>query len=227
MRQSSLTSTFGIWVHGGSIQEPGGYTPDDVADVVSHQQRAPLIQRHADRPTEGVAIATYEPGQYNHGQPGGLSVLEGNKDDFVAATRPAIPRAVLADEHAGRERGREGRTGRPSQAQRGSMRTQCVVRSDGRGYQVRAPRRHPFVDMLAIVTVGPTIEGAVAHRSQIVGHQIAPEFIALVHHGPEHAARRLPGKPIRVSQPGGEYAVRARLRIHLPNGGSLRLDHHA
>src|ERR1017187_8298167 len=157
MRQSSLTSTFGIWVHGGSIQKPGGYTPDDVAEVVSHQQRAPLIQRHADRPTEGVAIATYEPGQYNHGQPGGLSVLEGNKDDFVAATRPAIPRTVLADEHAGRERGREGRAGRPSQAQRGSMRPKWLARNNARAYQARAPRRPPFVNMLTIETVGPTI----------------------------------------------------------------------
>ena len=70
------------------------------------------------------------------------------------------------------------------QAERGSMRAQCIVRDDGTLDQIRALGLHALIDVLAEVAVGPPVESAVLHRGHVVRHQVAADLVALVDGGP-------------------------------------------
>ena len=66
------------------------------------------------------------------------------------------------------------------------------MRSRGcsRGGSPRRPSPDPaaaraWIDVLAPIAVGPAVEAALAHRGQVVGHEIRADLVALVHHRPE------------------------------------------
>lgn len=48
--------------------------------------------------------------------------------------------------------------------------------------------------MLTIIAEGPTIKPALLYRSEVVGHKIAAEFVALVDNRPKHAGFGLPAE---------------------------------
>src|SRR5918992_3850580 len=81
-----------------------GYAPDRVSHVVRDEQGAALVDRHADRPSVRLAFRTEESAQHLDGLAGGRAVAERYEHDVVAAARPAVPRAVLADVGAPAER---------------------------------------------------------------------------------------------------------------------------
>jgi hypothetical protein len=62
--------------------------------------------------------------------------------------------------------------------------TEGVIGDDRLGHEVWPLGHYPIIHMLAIIAERPAVEGAVLHRCQIVRHEIAAEFVALIHHGP-------------------------------------------
>ena len=127
--------------------------------------------------------------------PGGAPVLKWHEDNLVAAQCAAVPGAVLADHHAIREAG-QGAGRKPAQAERSSMPAEREIWCQGRCDQRRV-LRHPVVDGLAPVAIGPAVETAVAHRSQIVGRRFVAETVALVDDGPQvrRSSAPTPGRP--------------------------------
>ena len=81
--------------------------------------------------------------------------------------------------------------------------------------------------MLAVVAVGPAVEGAGRDRGHVIGHQIVADLVALVDRGPEHAALGIPGQTHRVAQAAGVDAGRARHPVDLEDGGAVDLLGHA
>src|SRR4029079_10299010 len=80
------------------------HAPDDVADIVSHQQRAVGAERDADWTSVGdLLVGREKPGENVPRRTRWAAVLERHEDDGVAAQRAAIPGAVLADHHAVRK----------------------------------------------------------------------------------------------------------------------------
>ena len=79
------------------------------------------------------------------------------------------------------------------------------------------------------VTVGSN--SAVAHAGQVVGDEVAAEFIAFVDHGPQRRVCRTgcwhPGQPVRVAQPAGKYAVLAAGHVHFPDRSTFCFSRHA
>ena len=71
--------------------------------------------------------------------------------------------------------------------------------------------------MLAVVAVGPSVECAVFHRSQVVGDQVGAEFIALVDDGPQRAAFRFEGQPVRVAEAAREDAPAPTSAVDFPD----------
>ena len=59
-----------------------------------------------------------------------------------------------------------------------------VIGDNRLGHEVRPLRYYAIIQMLAVIAERPAVEGAILHRCQIVRHEIAAEFIALIHHGP-------------------------------------------
>ncbi|MNC41761.1 hypothetical protein D3C75_905390 [compost metagenome] len=79
---------------------------------------------------------------------------------------------------------------------------------------------HALVHVAAVVAVGPTIETAVLHGSDVVRYQIATDLVTLVDCRPQRAAVWLPGQAVRVAQAGGEQAVLAAGGVHFPDRGA-------
>src|SRR5450432_354361 len=202
------------------------HAPYDVAHVVRDQQRAVLADHNADRPPEGLALVAEETGQHVDGLARGLAADERHEDDLVAAARLTVPRAVLSHEHPVRKLGGEPAAVGEGQAERSGVRAQRVVGRNRLGHQVRSGGLHPLVDVLPVIAVRPAVEAAVAHRGQIVRHEIAAELVAFVGHGPERAAAGLPAEAVRVPQARGEDAVAAGLGVHLPDRRATLLDLH-
>ncbi|MNP52405.1 hypothetical protein D3C76_1467990 [compost metagenome] len=71
--------------------------------------------------------------------------------------------------------------------------------------------------MLAVIAEWPAIEGAIFHRGNVVRHQVAADFVALVDRCPQCATIWLPGHAVRVAQARGEDPVVAGGTIHFPD----------
>ncbi|CAN6484249.1 unnamed protein product [Victoria cruziana] len=196
----------------------GGDAPDHIADIVGHQQRAAAVQRDAHRPSLRLALPVQKSTEHEQRRPRGPRPVEGHEDHLVAAARLAVPRAMLADEHALREARRQAVAARRRQAQRGGVRAQRIVGHQGPLDQIRPRRPDPLVHMRAEIAVGPAVEAAVAHRAHVVGHQVVAQFVALVDRHPQRAAVRLPGHADRIAQAAGVDALRAALRVDLQDG---------
>src|SRR4029078_4157328 len=74
--------------------------PDYVAHIVRHKERLARVESDADRAPARLAVGVDEAAQHLHWLARRTAIREGNENDVVAAQRPAIPRAVLADERA-------------------------------------------------------------------------------------------------------------------------------
>ena len=74
--------------------------------------------------------------------------------------------------------------------------------------------------MLSVITVGPAIKGAVADGSDVIGHQIGAELIALVDRYPQLARLRLPGEANRIAHTAREDAMFACRAIDFPYRGT-------
>ena len=61
------------------LADRAGHTPDDVADIVCHQQRACRVERHADRPPERMAVVAHETREHVERLAGRLAVQERTK----------------------------------------------------------------------------------------------------------------------------------------------------
>ena len=172
---------------------------------------APLrVDGDADRAAARVAVGVEEAGQHVDRRARRLAAGERHEDHLVAAARVAVPRAVLADEHAACER-------RPAAAPRRRRRgraTRCAGRAHSRA-RSPSPRGRAAAastrvsTCCAVVAVGPAVEAAVAHRRHVVGHEVAAELVALVDRGPQRAGFGLPRQAVRIAQAGREDPVRA------------------
>ena len=107
------------------------------------------------------------------------------------------------------------------------MRAQCIVGHDGLGHQVGALGLDARVDVAAVPAVRPAIEAALLHRGQVVGHQVAAEFVAFVDDRPERAAHRLPGHAVGVAQARREQSHRTAGAVDFPDGRAAFLGRHA
>ncbi|MNC77608.1 hypothetical protein D3C75_1295990 [compost metagenome] len=59
-----------------------------------------------------------------------------------------------------------------------------IVRLEGFGDKVRILRFDANIDVLAVIAERPAVEGAILHRGDVIGHQVAADVIALVDGGP-------------------------------------------
>ena len=69
----------------------GGNPPDGVSDVVSDEEGAAPIERHAHRPAERLTVLADESGQHVDRITGRHAGAEGHEDHLVATPRLAIP----------------------------------------------------------------------------------------------------------------------------------------
>ena len=107
------------------------------------------------------------------------------------------------------------------------MRAQRVIGHHGLGHQFRLLGLDALVHMLAVVAVGPAVKRAVFDGCQVVGHQVAADFISLIHHRPQRAGLGRPAHAVGVAQAAGKNAVRAALGVNFPDGGTASLGRHA
>src|SRR5699024_3149527 len=91
----------------------------------------------------------------------------------------------------------------------------------------RVLRLHPRILVRTPVGVGPAVEAAFAHRGQVVGHQVGPKLVALVHHRPQLAGTGLDGQRGGIAQAAGVLAVHPGLRVDLPYHRAVLLGGHA
>src|SRR6185503_12846781 len=189
--------------------------PDRVADIVGDEKAAPFVEGDADRAAVGFVLRSQEAGEHFLRLARRLAVAEGNEYDVVAGEGLAVPGAVLAD---------VGAVVRHCEAERGDVGAEGVVGLDRLGDEVGALRLDALVDVRAVVAVGPAVEGAVAHSSEVVRHEVVAELVSLIDYRIQRAGLRLPGEAVRVAQAGGEDAVLAALRVDLPDRCATFLD---
>src|SRR5579872_1917052 len=88
-----------------------GHTPDQVAAVVRHQQRAVVGGRNADRPTPDALAVDDEAGEEVLVGSVGHAVLQVHADDLVAGALAAVPRPMQRHESVAPILRREGAAG--------------------------------------------------------------------------------------------------------------------
>src|SRR5690606_36744119 len=148
---------------------------------------AARVHGHADRTAAGGAVVVAEAGGEIDRVAGRTTVAERHEHHLVADRRRAVPAAVHADEGTLGELRAHYRAGE-IHAQRGDVRAEAVVRGDGRRHLLRVLRLDPGIDVLAPVRPRPAVEAALAHRGQVVGHQVGADLVTLVDHRPQLAA---------------------------------------
>src|SRR5690606_23539363 len=200
--------------------------PDDVRQVVGDDHRAARVHGHAHRAAAGGAVVVAEAGGEVDRIAGRAAVAERHEHHLVAGGVRTVPAAVHADEGAIGELRAHHRAGEVH-AQRGDVRTQAVVGRDRGRDLLRIRRLRAGVDVLAPVRPGPAVEAAVAHRGQVVGHQVRADLVALVDHGPELAAAGLDGERGGIAQAGRVGAVHAGGDVDLPDHRAVLLGEHA
>ena len=107
------------------------------------------------------------------------------------------------------------------------MRAERVVGNERLGDEIGALRADAFVDVLAEVAVRPTVEAAVLDRGQVIGNEVAAEFVAFIGDGPQEPTLRRPSHAVGVAQAGRENAVVAGLWVDFPDRGAAFLGGHA
>src|SRR5687768_15580818 len=107
------------------------YPPDRVADVVGNQERTGPVDRDSDRSAERLALGADKAGEHVDWVALRPAVHEGDEHHLVAAARPAVPRAVLADEGAARIGIGHPLPAREHQPERRDMVAERVIGDDG------------------------------------------------------------------------------------------------
>ena len=97
------------------------------------------------------------------------------------------------------------------------MRSQRVIGCHRAGHHIRPRWLHTVVEVLAVIAPGPTVKRAILHMRHVIGHQVATDFIALVHRGPERAGLGVEAHAHRIANAAGENTVRAGGAIDFPN----------
>src|SRR6185295_3415379 len=77
-------------------------------------------------------------------------------------------------------------------SKRRNVRSQGIVRYDGLGDQIGALRFDAWVEVLPVVAVRPAVKGTVLHRREVVGDEVAAEFVAFIDDGPERTSVGIP-----------------------------------
>src|SRR5205807_1611206 len=88
---------------------------------------------------------------------------------------------------------------RECESERSCMVAEGVIGFDRFGHQVWPPRGDPRIHVLTIIAEGPTIKPALFYRSEVVGHEIAAKFVALINNRPKHAGIGLPRHSVRIA----------------------------
>src|SRR5215831_15463411 len=117
---------------------------------------------------------------------------------------------------------RKQASGVESQPERSGMIAERVIGDNRLGNRIRL-RRDPRIHMLSVIAVWPPIEAAILHRRQVIRHEIAAEFVALVYHGPERASLRLPTHAVGIAKSGSKCPPLAGGRIDLQDRGPVFL----
>src|ERR1700732_3389833 len=89
---------------------------------------------------------------------------------------------------------------RECESKRSCMVTEGVIGFDRFGHQVWPPRGDPRIHVLTIIAERPAIKPAVLYGSEVVGHKIAAEFVALVDNRPKHAGIGFPCHSVWIAQ---------------------------
>jgi len=111
--------------------------PDDIANVVRDEQRTSPVDRHAYGAAKSIALGIDKLGEYVLGRPDRASIGKRDEYDFVAASRFAIPRAVLADKRPASIVPRQQTAAIEHQSEWDDVVAECVVGSDGADNQIR------------------------------------------------------------------------------------------
>src|SRR5688572_11249904 len=74
----------------------GGHAPDNITDVIRHQQPTLVVDDYSDRPSASFAILIHKISKHVDRHSGRLSGREWNENNLIATQRIAIPRPVLA-----------------------------------------------------------------------------------------------------------------------------------
>ena len=198
------------------------------ADVDPTRQMAlPTSSATSKLPARSIATPTGRPnaspirveaGEDIHRLSGRAPGGERHEDDLIAAARLAIPRPVLPDECPVPVSLRQRCPLGEREPQRGRVAAERIVGDDRLGHQVRSLRLDPGVHVLSVIAERPSVEATVLHRGQVVGHEIAAEFVPLVHHRPQHAGFRLPGHSVGIAQARGKHPGLPGGRIDFQNG---------
>src|SRR6185437_5498983 len=195
------------------------HPPDDVAGVVGDEQRLVRPDADADRAAVGERlIGRQEAGEDVARRPGRPAGLERHVHDAIAGERAAVPRAMLADDHAIAEARQRVRR-HPAQAERGGMAAEGEIRLQRLGDHRRIGR-HALVDDAVPVAIRPAVEAAFRDAGQVIRRRLVAESVALVDDGPQAAACRLEGEADRVAQAAGE-------NLASPRGDVVAMDRRA
>jgi hypothetical protein len=73
------------------------HPPYDIANIISYQQRARLIECYPDRATHRLALSIDKAREYVLWCALRLTISEGDEDNLVAAAGITVPGPVLAD----------------------------------------------------------------------------------------------------------------------------------
>src|ERR1035438_8138081 len=74
--------------------------PNRVTDIIGNQQRAAFVDSDADGPAHCSPVRIEKIREYVNGHAGGPAVGKMDKDHLVTTASLAVPRAMLAYEHA-------------------------------------------------------------------------------------------------------------------------------
>src|SRR3546814_14169637 len=89
-----------------------GHAPDGVRKVVGDDEGATRVHAHPDRPATSLSVRPSEAGDEVDRRTGGAAATERHKNHFVPDWLAAIPTAMLTDEHAIGEPGKDRRSTR-------------------------------------------------------------------------------------------------------------------
>jgi hypothetical protein len=85
--------------------------------------------------------------------------------------------------------------------ERRHMRARGIIRRDGLCHEIWALRLDAGIDMLAVIAVGPAVEGAILHGCHVVGHEVGTDLVAFVDDRPGRPLVGLKVRPFGLPKP--------------------------
>ena len=171
--------------------------PDGARTVIGHEQGAVAALRDAYRPAPDLAVGGDEAGEEVLVFAGGVAVVHGEADDFIAGSLRPVPGAVLGGESVTLELSRELGAPVEEHFKRGEVRVQDDVWGDDPGLQLGMLADVAWVLQAAgravKVEPGPAVEAAYLHVGHVVGHQVVAQAVALIGRAPKLAGDGVDG----------------------------------